>query len=103
MRFKEIDALFQVHGGLFDLKRALFQVTEKLEERLGGLGQLQEKTAAAQRRLQKIALALTVVIALATVSYTWVTWQTVRMQQEANEIQREALALRLESGVEEAR
>ena len=46
--------------------------------------------AASQRKLQWVTVALTVVIAISTVAYTCITWQSVQAQREANQIQREA-------------
>ena len=92
MRQKEIEALDNVHAGLVDLKKAIHQTSDRLEKRLEVLEGLQDKTAQTQGKLQRITIALTVVIALATVTYTWVTWETVQAQREANEIQKQAIS-----------
>ncbi len=92
MRQKEIEALYNVHAGLVDFKKAIHQTSDRLEKRLEVLEGLQDNTAKTQGKLQRITIALTVVIALATVTYTWVTWETVQAQREANEIQKQALS-----------
>ena len=46
--------------------------------------------AASQGKLQMVTIALTVVIAISAVAYTWITWESVQAQREANKIQREA-------------
>lgn len=45
----------------------------------------------AQGRQQRIVIALTIVIALSTVLYTWITYQSVQAMREANQIQRQSL------------
>lgn len=90
MEKKTIDALLEVRAGLFDVKKSMHIVTEKIEARLLEFAKLQRESAVSQRRLQRVTIALTVVIALSTVVYTWITWQSVQAQREANRIQREA-------------
>ena len=86
MRQKEIEAMGNMHAGLFDLKKSIHHASDNLNERI-------KEFIKSQGKLQKITIALTIVIALATVTYTWVTWQTVQAQKEANTIQRELLKL----------
>lgn len=50
-----------------------------------------EKQSNAQSRHQKAIIVLTIVIALATMSYTYVTWLSVQAMREANEIQRQPI------------
>lgn len=45
----------------------------------------------AQSRHQRAIIALTVVIALATICYTFVTWLSVKAMREANEIHRQPI------------
>ena len=92
MRQRTVNALGQVWAGLFDVKRSLHIVGEKFEARMVEAEKIERKSSASQRRLQQVAIALTIVIAGSTVVYTWITWQTVEAQREANAIQREALA-----------
>ena len=49
-----------------------------------------KEIAASQRKLQLVTVFLTVVIVISTGAYTWITWQSVQVQREANQIQREA-------------
>lgn len=91
MSKKTVDALMQVWAGLFDVKKSLHTVADKLEGRLLAAEKVQKEAAESQAKLQRVAIALTVVIAISTVVYTWVTWQSVQAQREANQIQREAL------------
>ena len=50
-----------------------------------------EKQSNAQSRYQKTIIVLTIVIALATTCYTYVTWLSVQAMREANEIQRQRI------------
>jgi hypothetical protein len=92
MRHREIEALNNVHSGLFDVKKTIHQKSDGLEKRLESLEQVQAGAAKTQGRLGIITIALTVVIASATVAYTWVTWKAVQVQREANEIQEQVLS-----------
>ena len=94
MAKKTIDALMEVRAGLFDVKRAMHFVTDQLDSRLKELQKAQDDAAKSQGKLQRVAIWLTVVIALSTVVYTWITWQSVQVQREANQIQREAQSSR---------
>lgn len=90
---KTINALMEVRMGLFDVKKSMHVVTDKLEARLIEAEKIQKEAAASQNKIQRVTIALTVVIALSTVVYTWITWQSVQVQREANQIQREARAV----------
>jgi hypothetical protein len=92
MRKRTVDALMQVWAGLFDVKKSLHIVSDKLEARLLEAEKIQREAAESQTKLQRVTIALTIVIAIATVVYTWITWQSVQAQREANQIQREAQA-----------
>lgn len=87
---KTIDALMQVWMGLIDVKKSMQIASEKLEARLREAEAIQKEAATSQGKLQRVTIALTVVIAISTVAYTWITWQSVQAQREANQIQREA-------------
>ena len=92
MAKKMHDALQNVWGGLFDVKKTMHSSTAKIEVRLTESEKIQRKAAASQTTLQGVTIALTVVIALSTVVYTWITGQSVQAQREANQIQREQRA-----------
>jgi hypothetical protein len=92
LRQRTVEALGQVWAGLFDVKKSLHHVGEMFEARMLESERLQRESAVSQGRLQRVTIGLTVVIAIATVVYTWITWQSVQAQREANAIQREALS-----------
>ena len=89
---KTINALMEVRMGLHDVKKSMHVVTDKLEARLIEAEKIQKEAATSQHKLQWVTIALTVVIALSTVAYTLITWQSVQAQREANQIQREERA-----------
>ncbi len=91
MNKKTINALMEVRMGLFDVKKSMHVVTDKLVERLLEAEKIQKEAAKSQGALQKVTIALTIVIAISTVAYTYITWQSVKAQREANAIQREVL------------
>ena len=92
LRQRTVDALVQVRAGLFDMKKSLHIVGDKFEARMLEAEKIQRETSASQARAQRVTVWLTVVIALATIVYTLITWQSVQAQRDANAIQREALA-----------
>lgn len=98
---KTIDALMEVRMGLFDVKKSMHIVTDILEARLIEAEKIQKEAATSQYKLQRVTIALTVVIALSTVVYTWITWQSVQAQREANKIQREAREAEVKTKVQE--
>ena len=91
MRQFEIDALKEVRAGLFDVKKAVLAASGQLGNDVTDFSKTVSRATAKQGKFQKATIALTVVIALASVLYTWVTWQSVLAQREANEIQRIAI------------
>ena len=97
---KTINALMEVRMGLFDVKKSMHVVTDKLESRLIEAEKIQKEAATSQNKLQRVTIALTVVIALSTVVYTWITWQSVQAQREANQIQRNARVAEIKSTVQ---
>ena len=92
MAHKTVMGLGQVWAGLFDVKKAMHHTADQLERRLKAAEELQKQSSAAQTKLQRVTLWLTLVIAAATVAYTWITWESVKVQREANQIQRDAAA-----------
>jgi len=57
----------------------------------------QEAASRAQGRQQTVLILLTLAIALATIAYTWVTWEFVGVTRQGNEIQRQLLQLQMQS------
>lgn len=91
VRKYEINALGQVWAGLHDLKKTLAESATNLASKIEALEKAQRDAAKAESRLQKVAVSLTVVIAIATVIYTVVTWRSVEAQIESNRLQAKAV------------
>ena len=88
MRHRETVKLQDVGNALIDLKSAMHKSTNRLENSIGNAANM-------QRRAQWFTIGLTVVIAFATLTYAWSTWQSVQVQRDANAIQRELLESQL--------
>ena len=88
MRHRETVELENVRNALSDLKGAVYKSTKRLETSIN-------EAAKKQGKAQKVGIALTVVITIATVAYAGTTWLSVQTQREANEIQRELIELQL--------
>lgn len=84
MRNKTNNALMEVRMGLHDVKKATIQSSEKIEAAL-------QEAERSSRKFKKATIALTIVVAVATVFYSVVTWQAVQVDKESNQIQREIL------------
>ncbi len=97
---KTITALMEVRMGLFDVVKSMHVVTDRIEARLLESEKLQKESAASQSKLQLVTILLTVVIALATIVYTWITYESVQVQRESNNIQIKALEIRSKANVE---
>jgi hypothetical protein len=93
MSHHTIDALVQVRAGLHDVKVAMHACTDRLETQIKSAVDSQNAASAAQGRMQRVTVGLTIAIAVATVAYTLITFFSVLAQREANQIQREALAV----------
>ncbi len=88
MRHRETVELENVRNALINLKGAVYKSTDRLETSIN-------EAAKKQGKAQKVGIALTVVITIATVAYAGTTWLSVQAQREANEIQRELIELQL--------
>ncbi len=82
------DGLGKVEQGLSTLTEASRQSTDRLvgvgNRLIASIG----ADSKAQAKYQIAIVVLTVVIAIATVAYTVITWQSVSAMREANELQR---------------
>ena len=95
IRKKTNDSLMQVWAGLHDVKVATIQSSEKI---VSALNKAEESSS----KFQKATIALTIVIAVATVIYTCITWQAVQVGKEANKIQLQLLQLQLQNSSNQA-
>lgn len=107
MRQREIEVMGDVSAKLFDLKQIIHRSSENLNEKITNFNDTIQCSSdslntkitefdKSQGKLQKISIILTIVIALSTIAYTCITWQSVKAQREANKIQRSILEINSE-------
>jgi len=75
-------------GKVEGLIAALSNIHETIHDETGKMIAAQKKISQAQGRQQNIIVALTWVIAIATVSYVGITWWSVSTMRESNNIQK---------------
>jgi hypothetical protein len=66
---------------------AVSSLTQKTNELVTTI----DRNSQSQSRQQSILIVLSIVVAVSTIVYTWITWQSVAAMREANEIQRQSL------------
>lgn len=94
MAKKSIDALHRVSDKLVGLMDAIYKANQGLQDKTDKLIDLYDNISKAQSRQQRLLIVLSVVIALSTVAYTAITWQSVSAMREGNRIQQEFLELK---------
>jgi hypothetical protein len=75
-----------------DLSNVVISSTERLSQKADELRSSYERIADSQSRQQRALILLSVVVSVATVAYTVITWQSVQAMRAANDIQRQMLA-----------
>ena len=73
------------------LSSALAQTNQRIHDESGKIIRSNLEIAKSQERLQRWSVILSIVIAVATSAYVWVTYLSVAAAREANTIQREML------------
>lgn len=87
MRQYEIEALSSVRAGLLDLEISVHSAGNGLVDRIESFEKATTIATRRQGKVQIVTVWLTIVIAFASVAYTWVTWESVQAQRESNRIQ----------------
>jgi hypothetical protein len=93
MQQRSIDAVIGLRDKVTGLMETIYRASQALQDKTDKLLGLYDRISSAQGRQQKIVIGLTIVLAVSTALYTWITWQSVAAMREANEIQRELLQL----------
>jgi len=93
MQRRSIEAIAGLRDKVTGLMETIYRASQGLQEKSGELLQLYERISKVQGRQQTVVIVLSVVLALSTAVYTWITWQSVAAMREANEIQRQLLEL----------
>jgi len=83
-----------------ELKDKVTGLTETIYRASQGVQNKYDSYSASQTKQQNIIIALTVVIALATTAYTFITWQSVSAMNESNNIQKQLLEIELSKNKE---
>lgn len=89
---RSTDAVLQLRDKLTGLIETIYRASQGLEEKAKEVMNQYKSAADAQRRQQNMLLILSIVVAISTVTYTAITWQSVKAMREANTIQRQLLA-----------
>jgi len=92
MQKRSTDAVIGLRDKLVGLMETIYRASLGLQDKADKLHELYDQSSRSQSRQQVILIALSIVVAVSTAAYTWITWQSVAAMREANEIQRQALA-----------
>ena len=93
------DAVRELKDKLTGLVETIYRASQGLQEKSDRLSTLYERFSRSQGRQQLALIILSVVVAISTAVYTWITWQSVVAMREANEIQRQLVTLQKQSSV----
>jgi cell division protein FtsL len=96
MSQKNIIALDSLRDKVTGLIETIYRASQGTQKKAEALIELFEKSAKSQNTQQKIIIALTIVIAISTILYTWITFQSVSAIRESNKIQIQMLELEKE-------
>ena len=96
MSQKNIMALNSLKDKITGLIETIYRASQGTQEKAEKLISLFGKSTKSQNRQQIIIIILTVVIAVSTILYTWITYQSVSTMRDANKIQIQMLGLEKE-------
>lgn len=77
------------------LKDKVIDLTDTIQSASQGIQDKYDSYSSSQSKQQNIIIALTIVIALSTAAYTFITWQSVSAMKESNNIQEQLLQIEL--------
>jgi|GEM_PF-6710278 len=93
MQKRSTDAVIGLENKLVGLTETIYRASQGLQEKADKLFSLYDNISRSQTRQQIVLIALSLVVAVSTAAYTWITWQSVAAMREANDIQRKVLQL----------
>jgi hypothetical protein len=99
MEHRSTEAVIGLRDKVTGLMETIYRAGQGIQEKTDKLLDLYNQISASQSRQQVVVIGLTVVLALSTTLYTWITWQSVAAIREANEIQRQLLQVQTASGI----
>ena len=98
MQQKSIDTIDGLREKIVGLMETIYRASQALQEKADNLGKQIDQSSRSQVRQQNVLIALSIVVALSTVAYTWITWQSVVTLREANAIQLQLLGFQKSNG-----
>jgi hypothetical protein len=101
MQKRSIEAVVGLRDKVTGLMETVYRASQGLQEKSEQLFVLYARISKAQGRQQLILIILSVVVALSTAAYTWITWQSVAAMRDANEIQKQLLEMQKASAVQQ--
>ena len=84
MQQHSIEATNQLSDKITGLMETIYRASQGIQNKYDAYSRSQSKQ-------QNIIIALTIVIAISTAAYTFITWQSVAAMKEANSIQRQLI------------
>jgi hypothetical protein len=90
---RSTEAMMRLGDKVTGLMETIYRASQGIQEKADTLFSLYDRISRSQTRQQRIVIGLTVVLALSTIAYTWITWLSVSAMRDANEIQRQVLKL----------
>ena len=98
MQQRSTEAVIALRDKVTGLMETIYRASQGIQEKTDKLLDLYNRISESQARQQRVVIGLTVVLAISTALYTWITWQSVAAMREANEIQRQLIRLQKASG-----
>lgn len=102
MQKRSTDAVLGLRDKLTGLMQTAYRASQGLQEKADQLFEQSARISRSQGRQQLVLIILSVVVAVSTAVYTWITWQSVEAMREGNEIQRQLLAFQKQGAVQPA-
>lgn len=99
MQKKSIDSIIALQDKLTGLMETIYRASQGLKEKTEKVIGMYDKIHKSQSRHQLVIIVLSIIIALSTSVYTYITWQTVSAMREANSIQRKLLDVELNNKI----
>jgi hypothetical protein len=91
MQKRSADALLGLRDKLTGLMETIYRASQGMKDKADEVIAQYNKATESQQQQQRALLILSAVVAVSTVAYTLITWQSVKAMREANDIQRELL------------
>src|SRR6266446_2382469 len=84
MQQRSTEAVIGLREKVTGLMETIYRASQGIQEKTDKLLELYNRISASQSRQQTVVICLTVVLAISTALYTWITWQSVAAMRESN-------------------